>query len=121
MTKFVALSAKTYSFLIDEYTDDDIKRERHRERQRETDRQTERDRERQRDRETERERQRERQRETETQRDRETERETERQRETERSYSIIILIHCLKIKYCIDHNNDLEVIITKCTQKKSIR
>ena len=39
----------------------------------------------------------------------------------ERSYLIIILIHCLKIKYCINHNNDLEVIITKRTQKKSIR
>ena len=39
----------------------------------------------------------------------------------EKSYLIIILIHCLKIKYCIDHNNDLEVIITKCIQKKSIR
>ena len=37
------------------------------------------------------------------------------------NYLIIILIHCLKIKYCIDHNNDLEVIITKCIQKKSIR
>ena len=24
----------------------------------------------------------------------------------EKSYLIIILIHCLKIKYCIDHNND---------------
>ena len=44
-----------------------------------------------------------------------------KERERERSYLIIILIHCLKIKYCIDHNNDLEVIITKCTQKKSIR
>ena len=39
----------------------------------------------------------------------------------ERSYLIITLSHCLKIKCCIDHNNDLEVIITKCTQKKSIR
>ena len=39
----------------------------------------------------------------------------------ERSYLIIILIHCLKMKYCIDHNNDLDVIITKCTQRKSIR
>ena len=82
MTKFCALRAKTYSFLIDEYTDDYeennivikkakgtkkcvIKRE--------------------------------------------------------RSYLIIILIHCLKIKYCIDHNNDLEAIIIECIQKKLIR
>ena len=39
----------------------------------------------------------------------------------EKSYLIIILIHCLKIKYCIDHNKDLEVIITKCIQKKPIK
>ena len=30
----------------------------------------------------------------------------------ERFYLINILIHYLKIKYCIDHNNDLEVINT---------
>ena len=35
----------------------------------------------------------------------------------EKSYLIIILIHCLKIKYCIDHNNDLKVIITEEVNK----
>ena len=39
----------------------------------------------------------------------------------ERSYLIIILIHSLKIKCCSDHSNDLEVIITKCIQKRVIR
>ena len=36
-------------------------------------------------------------------------------------YLIIILIHCLKIKYYIDHNKDLEVIIIKYIQRKLIK
>ena len=76
MTKFVALKAKTNSFLIDAYTDEDYENNRI---------------------------------------------VNKKAKGTTKSYLIIILIHCLKIKYCIDHNNDLEVIITKCIQKKSIR
>ena len=82
ITKFVALRAKTYSFLIDEYTDKDYEKNRI------------------------------------------VIKKLKEQKNVllrEKSYLIIILIHCLKIKYCIDHNNDLEVIITKCIQKKSIK
>ena len=82
MTKFVALREKTYSFLIDEYTDEDYEKNRI------------------------------------------VNKKLKEQKNVllrEKSYLIIILIHCLKIKYCIDHNNDLEVIITKCIQKKSIK
>ena len=39
----------------------------------------------------------------------------------ERSYLITMLMHCLKMKYCWDHNIDLKVIIKKCTQKRLIR
>ena len=85
MTKFVALRAKTYSFLIDEYTDDDYEKNKI------------------------------------VNKKAKGTKKCVIKRERERSYLIIILIHCLKIKYFIDHNNDLELIITKCTQKKSIR
>ena len=80
MTKFVALRAKTYSFLIDEYTDEDYEKNRIKKLK-----------------------------------------EQKNVLLREKSYLIIILIHCLKIKYCIDHNNDLEMIITQCMQKKSIK
>ena len=82
MTKFVALRAKTYSFLIDECTDEDY------EKNGIVNKKT---------------------------------KGTKNVLLREKSYLIIILIHCLKIKCCIDHNNDLEVIITKCIQKKSMR
>ena len=75
MTKFVALRAKTYSFLIDEYTDEDYEKNKKIKKLK----------------------------------------EQKNVLSRERSYLIIILIHCLKIKYCIDHRNDLKVIITKCT------
>ena len=39
----------------------------------------------------------------------------------ERSCLKIMLILCLKMKYYCDHNNDLEVTIIKCTQKKLIK
>ena len=95
MTEFCALRAKAYSFLIDEYTDDDheknnivnkkakgtkkcvIEREREKERERDRERDRERQRERARDRQTDRQRDRQ----TERDRQRETERETERDRE----------------------------------------
>ena len=83
MSKFVAFRAKTYSFLIDDYTDDDYEKNK-----------------------------------IVNKKAKGTKKCVIKR---ERSYLIIILIHCLKIKYCIDHNNDLEVIITKCIQKKSIR
>ena len=83
MAKFVALRAKTYSFLIDEYTDEDYEKNK-----------------------------------IVNKKVKGTKKCAVKR---ERSYLIIILIHCLKRKYCIDHNSDLEVIITKCTQKKSIR
>ena len=82
MTMFVALRAKKYSFVIDEYIDDDYEKNKI---------------------------------------------VNKKAKGTKKcvikdiSYLMTILIHCLKIKYCIDHNNDLEVVITKCTQKKSIR
>ena len=81
MTKFVVLRAKTYSFLIDECTDEKYEKNRI------------------------------------------VNKKTKGTKKcvVKREILIIILIHCLKIKYCIDHNNDLEVIITKCIQKKSIR
>ena len=82
MTKFVALRAKTYSFLIDEYTDEDYEKNRIVNKKAKG---------------------------------------TKNVLLREKSYLIIILIHCLKIKYCINHNKDLEVIIIKCIQKKSIR
>ena len=85
MTKFVALRAKTCSFLIDEYTDEDYEKNKI------------------------------------VNKKAKKTKKCVVERERERSYLITILIHCLKIKYCIDHNNDLEVIITKCIQKKSIR
>ena len=76
MTNFVALRAKTYSFLIHEYTNEDYENNKM------------------------------------------VNKEAKGTKNVflrERSYLIIILIHCLKIKYCIDYNNDLEVIFTKCT------
>ena len=82
MTKFVALRAETYSFLTDEYTDDDYEKNRIVNKKAKG---------------------------------------TKNVLLREKSYLIIILIHYLKIEYCIDHNNDLEVIIIKCIQKKSIR
>ena len=82
MTKFVALGANTYSFLIDEYTDKDYEKSRI---------------------------------------INEKAKGTKNVLLRQKSYLIIILIHYLKIKYCIDHSIDLEVMITKCTQKKSIR
>ena len=82
MTNFVALRAKTYSFLIHEYTNEDYENNKMVNKEAKG---------------------------------------TKNVLLRERSYLIIILIHCLKIKYCIDYNNDLEVIFTKCTQKKSIR
>ena len=78
LTKFCALRAKTYSFLIDKYTDDNYEKNKI------------------------------------------VNKKAKEQKNVlfrERSYLIIILIHCLKIKYCIDHNNDLEVIIIECIQK----
>ena len=85
MTKFVALRAKTYSFLIDEYIDEDYEKNKI------------------------------------VNKKAKGTKKCVIKRERERSYLIIILIHCLKRKYSIDHNNDSKVIITKCTQKKSIR
>ena len=82
MTKFCALRAKTYSFLIDEYTDDDY------EKNKITNKKA---------------------------------KGTKNVLLRERSNLIIILIQCLKIKYCKDHNNNLEVIITKCRQKRLIK
>ena len=82
MTKFVALRSKTYSFLIDEYTDEDYEKNRL------------------------------------------VNKKAKGKKNVllrEKSYLIMILIHCLKISYCIDHNSDLEVIIAKFIQKKSIR
>ena len=35
----------------------------------------------------------------------------------EKSYLIMILIHCLKIKYCIDHNNDHHKVYTEEVNK----
>ena len=74
MTKFVALRAKTCSFLIDEYTDEDYEKNRIVKKKAKG---------------------------------------TKNVLLREKSYLIITLIHCLKIKYCIDHNNDLEVIIRR--------
>ena len=82
MTKFVALRAKTYSYLIDKYTDEEYEKNRIVNKKANG---------------------------------------TKNVLLREKSYLIIILIHYLKIKYCINHNNDLEVIITKYIQKKSIR
>ena len=83
MTKCIALRAKTYSYLIDEYRDEDYEKNK-----------------------------------ILNKKAKGTKRCVIKR---ERFYLIIMLIHCLKIRYCIDHNNDLEVIIRKCTQKKSIR
>ena len=80
MTMFCALRAKTYSCLIDEYTDEDYEKNRIVNKKA----------------------------------------KGTKKRVVKRNL-IIILIYCLKIKYCIDHNNDLEVIIIKYIQKKSIR
>ena len=82
MTRFVALRAKTYSFLIDEYTDEDYEKNRIVNKK---------------------------------------PKGTKNVLLREKSYLVIIVIHCLKIKYSIDRNNDLEVIIANCIQKKSIR
>ena len=81
-TKFVALRAKTYSFLIDEYTDEDYEKNR-----------------------------------TVNKKAKGTKKCVVKRKILFNNY----LDHCLKIKNCIDHNNDLEVIITNCIQKKSIR
>ena len=90
MTKFCGLRAKTYSFLIDEYTDDHYEKNKIINKKAKGTKKCviKRERQRQRDRETER------------QRDRETERQRDRETERERSYLIIMLIHCLKMKYC---------------------
>ena len=66
MTKFVALRAKTYSFLVDDFTDEDY----------------------------------------------------EKNRIVNKKAKGV---QCLKIKYCIDHNKDLEVIIIKCIERKLIK
>ena len=72
MTKFVALRAKTYSFLIDEYTDKDYKKNKIVNKKA----------------------------------------KGTKKCVVKREILFNILIHYLKIKYCIDHNNDLEVINT---------
>ena len=82
MTKFVTLRAKTYSFLIDEYTDDDYEKNR-----------------------------------IVNKKAKGTKKCVVKREILFNNY----LDSLFKIKYCIDHNNDLEVIITKCIQKKSIR
>ena len=82
MTKFCALRAKAYSFLINDFTDDDYEKNRIVNKKAKA---------------------------------------TKNVLLREKSYLIIILIHCLKIKYFIDHKKDLEVIITNCIQKKSIK
>ena len=83
MTKFVALRAKTYSFLIDDFTDDDYENNR-----------------------------------TVNKKAKGTKKNVLLR---EKFYLIIIWTHCLKIKYCIDHNKDLEVIIINCIQRKLIK
>ena len=75
MTKFVALRAKIYSFLIGDFTDDDYEKNK----------------------------------------------EQQNALLREKFYLIIILNNCLKIPYCIDHNNDLKVIIIMCIQRKLIK
>ena len=77
MAKFAARRAKTYLFLIDEYTDEDYEKNKIV--------------------------------------------NTKAKGTKKCVVKREILIHCLKIKYCVDHNNNLKAIITKCTQKKSIR
>ena len=77
MTKFSALRAKTYSFLIDDFTDDDYEKNR-------------------------------------------IVNKIKNMLLREKFY-LIILIHSLKIKYYIDHNKDLEVIIIKYIQRKLIK
>ena len=81
MAKFVSLRAKTYSFLIDGFTDGDYEKNRIVNKLK----------------------------------------EQQNVLLREKFYLIITLIHCLKIKYYIDHNNDLEVIIIKCIQRKLIK
>ena len=82
MTKFVALRAKTYSLLIDDFTDDDYEKNR-------------------------------------------IVNKTAKGKKNvflrEKFYLMIILINCLKTKYYIDHNKDLEVIIIKFIQRKLIK
>ena len=81
MTKFVALRTKTYSFLIDDFTDDDYEKNRI------------------------------------------VNKKAKGTKKCVVKREIlfkIILIHCLKIKYCIDHNKDLEMII-KCIQRKLVK
>ena len=82
MTKLCALRAKTYSFLIDDFTDDYYEKNRIVNKKAKG---------------------------------------TKNVLLREKSYLIVISIHCLKMKYCIDHNKHLEAIIPKCIQKKSIR
>ena len=82
MTKLCVLRAKMYSFLIDDFTDDDYEKNRIVNKKAKG---------------------------------------TKNVLLRDKFYLIIILIHCLKIKYSIDHNKDLEVIITKFIQKKSIK
>ena len=82
MTKFVALRAKTYSYLIDDFKDDDYEKNRIVNKKAKG---------------------------------------TKNVLLRETFYLIIILIHCLKIKYYIDHNKDLEVIIIKYIQRKFIK
>ena len=82
MTKLCALRAKTYSFLINDFTDDDY----------------------------------------------ENNRIVNKKAKGTKKYVVKreilfnnYLDSFLRIKYCIDHKKDLEVIITKCIQKKSIK
>ena len=82
MTKFVALRAKTYSFLIDDFKDDDYEKNRIVNKKAKG---------------------------------------TKNVLLRDKFYLIIMLIHYLKIKYYIDHNKDLKVIIIKCIQKKLIK
>ena len=77
MTKFCALRATTYSFLIDDFTDDDYEKN------------------------------------TIVNKKAKGTKKCVVKREI---LFNIILIHYLKIKYYIDRNNDLKVIIIKCIQ-----
>ena len=81
MTKFVALRAKTYSFFIDEYTDENYEKNRTLNKKA----------------------------------------KGPKKCVVKREILFNNYLDSNTVKYCIDHNNDLEVIITKCIQKKSIR
>ena len=81
MTKLCAVRAKTYSFLIDDFRDDDYEKNR-----------------------------------IVNKKARGTKKCVVKREILFNNY-----LDSLLKKYCIDHNKDLEVIITKCIQKKSIR